>query len=180
MTKTVILGATFAAVFAVTMISVAFAVPEYSTIVSGTADSQGNGYTLTATAAGDIPRFSNDYTDAAPIFGYAWLDAGFSGVIATIHPEAGDDSNQNPNAWHLHTVSLGFEDESLCVTALGTNHGDGVQGGISLSGDKMTVNISQKQSGETDFVNGASFTAAPSENCLSGVEVFPIALVELT
>lgn len=175
-----LLGISFAAVFAVTMLGSAFAdAPAYSTIKSGTATSNGNGYTLTATANGEIPRFADEYVNSAPIFGYAWLNGDFSGVIATIHPAAGDDSNQNPNAWHLHTVSLGFEGSSLCVAALGTDHGNGAQGGIKINGDTMTVNISQQQAGTSGFVAGASFTAAPSGNCISGVEVFPTNLVGL-
>lgn len=175
-----ILGISFAAFFVVTMMSSAIAAPGYSSITSGAVSEQGTGYQLTTTAGGEIPRFADDYVNNAPIFGYAWLNGDFSGVIATIHPEAGDDSNQNPSAWHLHTVSLGFEGGSLCVQALGTDHGEGAQGGISISGDTMTVNISQQQAGITEFVNGASFTAAPSDNCVSGVEVFPINLVALS
>jgi len=129
--------------------------PDYTKLDSATAEQNQGKAKLSVTAGGDIPRFPDDYIKSVPVFGYAWLDNG-KGVVAAIHPTF-DDSAQNPKAWHTHPVTLNGDN---CITDLGKS-----QGGISINGDTLTLQISIKQAGNFDPDTAASFEVHPDDNC---------------
>lgn len=76
--------------------------------------------------------------------------------MAAIHPSF-DDSAQNPRAWHTHTVTL---DSNSCITDLGKS-----QGGISIKGDTLTLQISTKFVEKINLNGAASFEVHPDNNC---------------
>jgi hypothetical protein len=129
--------------------------PPYTDLQGASAQQTGGKIKLSVTAGGDIPRFPDDYINSIPVFGYAWLD-GANGVVAAIHPSF-DDSTQNPRAWHTHTVTL---DSNNCITDLGK-----AQGGISIKGDTLTLQISTKFVGNINPNGAASFEVHPDNNC---------------
>ena len=129
--------------------------PPYTGLEGASAEQTGGKIKLSVTAGGDIPRFPDDYINSIPVFGYAWLD-GANAVVATIHPSF-DDSAQNPRAWHTHTVTL---DSNNCITDLGQS-----QGGVSIKGDTLTLQISTKLAGNINPNIAASFEVHPDNNC---------------
>lgn len=133
----------------------ALAQPPYNVISDASAEQTDGKMKLTATAEGDIAKKPDDYIDSVPVFGYAWLD-GNEAIVAAIHPTF-DDSAQNPKSWHTHPVTL---DGDNCITKLGTS-----QGGISIKGDIITLQIATKQAGNINPDTAASFEVHPDDNC---------------
>ena len=141
MTKTVILVATLAAVFAVSMFSFAFAAGHLS-ILDSSVEQQGT-YTTTVQVSSNIPTDGSGGN-----FGYAWFtDNG--ALVATSHPIAVDSVGQhNDEDFHTHLVQLG---ETLdCASGLAidslTKH---EVGRTSIDGDTLTINnIPSGQTGE--------------------------------
>ena len=129
--------------------------PPYTDLQGASAVQTGGKIKLSVTAAGDIPRFPDDYINSIPVFGYAWLE-GANGVVAAIHPSF-HDSAQNPSAWHTHPVTL---DSNNCITDLGQS-----QGGISIKGDTLTLQISTKFAGNINPDGAASFVVQPDNTC---------------
>ena len=124
MTKTrTILGISLAAVFAVSMITLALAGDEgFFTVIDGDVTVKGKTYHATIEAYADIPRATSE------LGGYGWLTGGVDfAVFAITTHNAGDDildedpnvvndvrdSKQNPDGWHAHLLNLNGDD---CIT----------------------------------------------------------------
>ena len=82
--------------------------PDYLSVVSFKAVSQSKiAAKLAVTTKAPIPRHPNAFIRANPVVGFAWVDVATSkAFVTTIHPVLGRDSQQNPRAWHAHTVTL--------------------------------------------------------------------------
>jgi hypothetical protein len=137
-------------------IPTALAQPDYTKLNDASAEKADDGkMKLTVTTGADIPRKPDDYINSVPVFGYAWLDGG-KAIVAVIHPTF-DDSAQNPKSWHTHPVTL---DSDNCITDLGKS-----QGGISIQGNILTLQISVKQAGNINPDTAASFEVHPDNDC---------------
>ena len=93
-----------------------FAVEQWGAAAQGP-----NAVRLSVTTEGAIPSRPDGFIGSVKIAGFAWADlATGKAVVATIHPVAGRDSNQRPDSWHLHTVSLtgGTGDSDFCVVSI--------------------------------------------------------------
>jgi len=166
-TKT-ILGLSLAAVFAVSMMMLPAYAGGHNVVLSATADEKDGSLKLSVTTGGDISRFPDALASSALVFGYAWADLDTGDVVlATIHPNAGRDSNQNPDAWHPHPAVLGAgtADSNFCVLSLGT-----AQGGIKIKGDTLSLNIETSQTSVTlAGLDGAvAFRADVDAGCTTG------------
>ncbi len=165
---------TLAATMVAVMILVFSAIPafaDFTTVSLGTKSQSGNALLLSVTATGNIPRFPSDFpsgffSSSVLVFGYAWVhvtDGTATGVVAAIHPGF-TDSNQNPNAWHTHPVSLsaGTGTSTFCISSIGTS-----QGGITIQGSTMNLNIPATQAGvsASDLNTVASFIVHPDSGC---------------
>ncbi len=78
--------------------------------------------TACSTASCKIPRSPDTFIAGVIAFGYAFYDSSTGdGVIAVIHGTLAPDSNQNPNGWHVHKVSLdstgGYGDTCASVSS---------------------------------------------------------------
>jgi hypothetical protein len=133
--------------------------PDYTKLDSATAEENNGKIKLTVTTGGDIAKKPDDFIKSVLGFGYAWLD-GNKGIVAAIHPDF-DDSNQNPNAWHTHTVEL----KDNCVAV------DDSQGGVIIKGNTVTLEISKEFAGNIDPSKAASFKLVKDDNCPSGAAV---------
>ena len=147
--------------------------PGYTVATSATADEKDGSLKLSVTAAGDIPRFPDEFINDEDVlvFGFAWADLTTGNVIlATIHPTIGRDSHQNPDAWHIHPGLLGQEGQSstFCVTSLGT-----AQGGLKIKGNTLSLNVETSQTTTTlAALEGAvGFTVVEDLVCTSGLGV---------
>ncbi len=144
--------------------------PAYTELDAASADGSGGALRLSVDAQGNIPRFPDAYTQSVAVFGYAWLRADLTGVVAVIHPAIGADSRQNPAAWHTHPVQLttGTASSDLCVASIGTS-----QGGIAIQGDALKLNISENLAGVSadDLVLAAAFIVQGDAGCASGLGV---------
>jgi len=179
-TKTIYATTVFTAITLILGLSVAPAmaggIPGYAVVNSATADQNGGSLKLSVTTGGDIPRFADDFINSVLVFGFAWADLDTGEVIlATIHPTIGRDSNQNPDNWHTHPGLLvdGTDSSAFCVFSLGTS-----QGGISIQGDTLSLNISTNQAGVTlAGLDGAvGFTVIADSDCTdTGLGVVPTA-----
>jgi hypothetical protein len=94
------------------------------------------------------------------------------GIVAAIHPGF-RDSNQNPSAWHTHSVilSVGTSSSNFCIRQLGTS-----QGGISIINNKLSVNIPAALTPNV----AASFLVQQDSGCATtglGVKVLSTAAV---
>src|ERR671922_245752 len=76
-----------------------------------------------------------------PVVGIASVDLQTSkAFVATIHPAIARDSNQNPRAWHAHTVTLAggaTTPNDFCLGAINATP----TAGISIHGATMKVNV---------------------------------------
>lgn len=133
--------------------------PDYTELTDASVEQNNGKMELTVTTEGDIPRFPDDFIDSVLGFGYAWLD-GNEAIVAAIHPEF-DDSNQNPNAWHTHTVEL----TNGCVAV------DDSQGGVKIDGNTMTLQLPNEFTGDIEPSQAVSFKLVEDENCDSGAAV---------
>ena len=152
MTKKVLvtpLTAILVAVFAVSMLGVAFAthsIPlpwqtfdtESITVNAGQKTTK-----LSLTADATVPH------KTGALAGYCWfyVSGDYTGLCATTHKldlgdgdAAGDvrDSTQNPDGWHLHNVILGATTSSghVCVADLS----NAPNGGVNIKGREVSVN----------------------------------------
>jgi hypothetical protein len=138
--------------------------PPYTQVVSASKEQSGGSLKLSVTAAGDIPRFPDSFIHSVLVFGYAWVDTTTGmGIVAAIHPTF-VDSHQRPHGWHTHTVTLsaGTSSSTFCIASLGTS-----EGGLSIHGDDMNLNIAVNQAGMTaDSLNVAvSFVVQSDSGC---------------
>ncbi len=179
MTKTV----TIAAILALSA-GLLFAVPmaveaagEWKDLSDASKNAKGNSLKLTVTADDVITKDGSMFDDTTDkvVLGYAWVegvvkDGKQNAFVTALHPLF-RDSNQNPDAWHSHSVklrSVGGANFCLAVSDIGTT-----QAGISIKGNTMTVSTPLKQSGVDvdDLAVATSFTiqdpehSATSNNC---------------
>lgn len=178
--KTIHVTTIFTAITLILGLSVAPAmaggIPGYTIVDSATADQKGNSLKLSVTTGGDIPRFPDNFVNSVLVFGFAWADLDSGKVIlTTIHPSIGRDSNQNPDAWHTHPglLGAGTGSSAFCVLALGTS-----QGGISIQGDTLSLNINTNQAGVTlaELDGAVGFTVIADSDCTdTGLGVVPTA-----
>lgn len=97
---------------------------------------------LSATTNGSIPKRADAFITDNVIVGVAWADLGTgTALVATIHPTLGRDSNQRPDAWHIHTVQLGggaTAPNDFCLVAVLSTP----TAGINLKGSTLSVQLS--------------------------------------
>jgi hypothetical protein len=135
--------------------------PDYTNVEDSSVEENNGKMKLTATTEGDIAKKADDFINSVLGFGFAWLD-GNEGIVAAIHPDF-DDSNQNPNAWHTHTVTL---DGDNCVTV------EDSQGGVIIKGNTITLQLSKQFTGNIEPAGQAvSFKLVEDESCDSGAAV---------
>jgi hypothetical protein len=96
---------------------------------------------LSATTDGSIPKRADAFITGNVIVGIAWADLGTgTALVATIHPTLGRDSNQRPDAWHLHTVQLAggaTAPNDFCLVAVLSTP----TGGMLIQGSTFIVNV---------------------------------------
>ena len=96
---------------------------------------------LSASTNGAIPKRADQFINDNVIVGIAWADFGTgTALVATIHPTLGRDSNQRPDSWHLHTVSLTGDataPNDLCLVSVDSTP----TAGIAIDGNTMTINL---------------------------------------
>jgi hypothetical protein len=144
------------------MIIPVMAQPAYTQLVQASAAHTQGSLFLSVTATSGIPRFPDPFRQSVLVFGYAWVNTNNGqGVVAAIHPSF-KDSNQNPAAWHTHTVILshGTSTSNFCIQQLGTS-----QAGLSIISNKLSVNIATIQSGNLSPSVAASFIVQPDSGC---------------
>ena len=144
--------------------------PAYTQLDAASAGGSGGALSLAVDVQGEIPRFPDSYMQSVAVFGYAWLNASLTGVVAVIHPVIGADSRQNPAGWHTHPVQLagGTAASDLCVASIGTS-----EGGISIQGDGLGLQMSQNLAGVAggDLAIAAAFIVQGDPGCTSGLGV---------
>ena len=140
--------------------ALATTIPTYTNVEDSSVEENNGKMKLTATTEGDIPKKADDFINSVLGFGFAWLD-GNEGIVAAIHPDF-DDSNQNPKAWHTHTVTL---DGDNCVTV------EDSQGGVIIKGNTITLQLSKQFTGNIEPGQAVSFKLVEDESCDSGAAV---------
>lgn len=139
-----LLGATLAAVFAISSIGFAAAALSWQGINSDSVDSKNANTTLlTITASDAVPQKTSD------LVGFAWLYASGPNTAFAITQHNANvdddpknevrDSTQNPDGWHAHNVVLGNGtlNSTFCVAEIV----DAPNAGVSINGDLVKVNV---------------------------------------
>ena len=170
MTKTVLLGTTFAAIFAIAMISSASASDPWLGVDNSVINQKGKNVQLLIDATGDIPKNAGE----GVLAGFGWFYAdGPDAVFAVTTHNPVRDSHQNPDKWHVHNVavsdSINTEIADACIASLSGY----VQAGISIKGEIMQINTNQNSlsgtlsdgAGAFHIVNDAS--ACPIQTVLA-------------
>jgi len=151
--------------------------PGYLAVSDWTASEQGtNGVRLTATTNGSIPKQPDEFIDSNAIVGIAWVDADtWTALVATIHPVIGRDSNQRPDSWHIHTVTLdpsgAIAPDDVCLVSVDSTP----TAGINVQGSLFSVNLDRSSlpagvdAGDFDLAVG--FTVHADGGCGSGLGV---------
>lgn len=153
------------AVLLAALVVPAVAIPAYTglTDASVTTNNAQTTTTYKAVADGNIAKVADSYiSNEALVFGYAWVDFDTGNIVAaTIHPQAGKDSTQNPNNWHPHTATLapdaacsGVGTLDLRVMTLASP-----KAGLAISGNTVTVTMNSGATSVTpdNFDFAASF-----------------------
>lgn len=128
---------------------------------------------LSVTTRGAIPRQPDTFIAGNPVVGFAWVDLATSKiVVATIHPMIGRDSNQNPDAWHMHTATLAggaTAPNDLCLKSIDSTPTAGIQ----IHGSELDVNLRSDQLPvpASAFDAAVGFTIQPDSACPSGLGV---------
>ncbi len=138
-TKTVLLGTTFAAIFAIAMISSASASDTWLSVDDSVINQKGKNVQLLIDAADTIPKNAGEGVLAG--FGWFYADGPDTVFAVTTHKPV-RDSHQNPDKWHVHNVVAGPSvgaGADACIASLSGY----VQSGISIKGDKMQINTNQ-------------------------------------
>jgi hypothetical protein len=117
--------------------------PSYLAVTGWSADGIGpNLARLSATTDGAIPKRADQFINSNVIVGIAWADLGTgTALVATIHPVLRRDSNQRPDSWHLHTVTLtggATAPNDFCLVSVDSTP----TAGIAIDGNVMTINVS--------------------------------------
>lgn len=118
--------------------------PEYLDVESWSAASQNENLAkLSVTTGDDIPRRADAFIASKPVVGFAWADlATGTAFLTTIHPLIGRDSQQNPDGWHAHTVTLAggaTPPNDFCLVSIDSTP----TAGIAIQGETMEVNVQQ-------------------------------------
>jgi hypothetical protein len=128
---------------------------------------------LSATTKAAIPRHPNAFIRSNPVVGLGWVDTQTNtALVATIHPAIGRDSNQNPRAWHAHTVALtggATAPNDFCLGSITSTP----TAGLSIHGATMRINVrSTALSVPPAGVDVAvGFTVQTDAACASGLGV---------
>ena len=147
----------------------------YMTGVSGTGISQNSNLArFTFSTDGAIPITPDAFIHGNIAVGYAWADVSTGkALVAVIHPSF-VDSRQQPNGWHVHTVTLSggaTSPNDFCVASVDS----APTAGIDINGNTLTLNIRQSNlpSGETSATLSAvvGFTLQSDAGCASGLAV---------
>ncbi|HUG02261.1 MAG TPA: hypothetical protein VML95_10380 [Longimicrobiales bacterium] len=138
--------------------------PAYSDLKGASAEGTAGSLHLSVDTEGTIPRHPDAFIGSVAVFGYGWVDGDTGdGVVAVIHPLIGRDSNQNPDGWHTHPVTLGAGSAfDFCIISIGTS-----QGGIANTGGNLRLNMAGRQAGlaAEDMDVAASFIVAVDAGC---------------
>jgi hypothetical protein len=173
------LGYAFVSAFALGLIAVGIAVasmpgPDYLDVASWKAVSKSKGTTvLSVTTKARIPIHPDSFIRSNPVVGFAWVDSQTNkAFVATIHPAIGRDSNQNPRAWHAHTVTLtggATAPDDLCLASIASKP----TVGLSIHGATMRINAraSTLPVPLTAFDLATGFTVQHDAACASGLAV---------
>jgi len=151
--------------------------PGYLAVSDWTSTAQGtNGVRLTATTNGAIPKQPDEFIGSNAIVGIAWVDADtWTALVATIHPVIGRDSNQRPDSWHIHTVTLNpagaTAPDDVCLVSVDSTP----TAGVNIQGALFSVNIDRSSMppgvDAGDFDLAAGFTVHADAGCGSGLGV---------
>ncbi len=170
MTKTVLLGTTFAVIFAIAMISSASASDTWLSVDSSNIAQKGNNIQLTIDAANTIPKNAGE----GVLAGFGWFYAsGPDAVFAVTTHNPVRDSHQNPDKWHVHNVQVSASDDLAIADACIASLSGYVQAGISIKGDKMQINTNQNSLSGTLADDAVAFhivndaVACPNETVLA-------------
>ena len=128
--------------------------PGYTEVTDSSAEETNGKIKLTVTTDEDIPRLPDDFIDSVAGFGFAWLDSQGKGIVAAIHPDF-DDSAQNPNAWHTHTVEV----DGNCASV-----GDS-QGGVKIKDNTMTLQVPKQFAGDLNLGDAVAFKIVENTAC---------------
>ena len=125
------------------VVAAAQAGPSYLAVSGWSAGAVGpNLVRLSAATNGAIPKRADQFINDNVIVGIAWADFGTgTALVATIHPTLGRDSNQRPDSWHLHTVTLtggATAPNDLCLVSVDSTP----TAGIAIDGNSMTISLS--------------------------------------
>jgi hypothetical protein len=148
--------------------------PAYLSVSSWKAVSKSKGTAvLSVTTKAPIPVHPNAFIRSNPVVGFAWVDTQTStAFVATIHPAIGRDSNQNPRAWHGHTVTLttgATAPDDFCLGSIASTPTIG----LSIHGPTMKINVrkSRLPVPTTAFDLATGFTVQVDHACTSGLGV---------
>jgi hypothetical protein len=143
-------------------IAIATSNPTYTNVEDSSVEENNGKMKLTVTTAegDDIPKKADDFINSVLGFGYAWLD-GNEGIVAAIHPTF-DDSNQNPKAWHTHTVTIAGNN---CVEV------EDSQGGVVIKGNTLTLQFPKEFAGNIEPGDAVSLKLVKDDSCESGARV---------
>jgi hypothetical protein len=177
-----LLGISLAAVFAVSMMGVSYAAPDWLGFSAGSQSvtEKGKTSTLSLIANNTVPRQTSDLAGFAWIYDNAALNATVVDAFAiTIHsaPTLLDDdsyneirdSTQNPDNWHPHNVILnatnGSGNADLCVVDLS----DAPTAGIAIDEDTDVVKVNVRNAVLADSLSAtpavAAFEIVVANNC---------------
>ena len=115
----------------------------------------------------------DDFVNGNAVAGFAWADVATGKVfVTTIYPMLGWDSNQNPDAWHVHTALLlfGNGNPNFRVESIDSTHTAGIPiTGISM---KVNVDVDKLPYAPGDFDAAVEFVIIPSgEGSATGLGV---------
>ncbi|MGI0087337.1 MAG: hypothetical protein ACREBI_05195 [Nitrosotalea sp.] len=107
-----------------------------------------NAAAFSATTNGIIPHRADSFISENLITGFAWANlATGNAVVAVIHPSLKDDT-QNPQGWHVHTVTLTRQTNSLdttgaafCVVSVNSSP----ETGVAITGNTISVGLLQSE-----------------------------------
>ena len=148
--------------------------PGYLAVEDWSASAEGpTAVRLSVTTDGFIPKRPDTFVGSNAIVGFGWVD-GDTGraLVATIHPVIGRDSNQRPDSWHLHTVTLSLVDpdganvgDDACVVSIDSTP----TAGINLQGSELSVNLDSSSMpagiGPEDIDLATGFTFNGNNSC---------------
>lgn len=174
-------GAVAANLGLVALVAASQAGPAYLAVSSWSAEAlNSNVVRVSATANGSIPHSADAFITDNVIVGLAWadLDTG-TALVATIHPTLGRDSNQRPDAWHMHTVQLAggaTAPNDFCLVAVLSTPTAGMSiRGSTFTADVRAATLPDAGAGPIsvdDFDAAVGFTVHPGDaGCVTGLGV---------